>query len=69
MHYCYNLILQKFFYKFRAMKIHNKEVSCGIPALWYNIMTKYMYDRVETRSIVPATIVFPHVPFAIFGPE
>ena len=24
---------------------------------------------VEPRSIVPATIVFPHVLFAIFGPE
>ena len=24
---------------------------------------------VEPRSIVPATIVFLHVPFAIFGPE
>jgi hypothetical protein len=24
---------------------------------------------VEPRSIVPVTIVFPHVPFAIFGPK
>jgi hypothetical protein len=24
---------------------------------------------VEPRSIVPVMIVFPHVPFAIFGPE
>ena len=28
----------------------------------------YIYT-VEPRSIVPATIIFPHVPFAIFGPE
>ena len=26
-------------------------------------------STVEPRSIVPATIVFPHVLFAIFGPE
>jgi len=24
---------------------------------------------VESRSIVPVSIVFPHLPFAIFGPE
>jgi len=28
-----------------------------------------LYYTVEPRSIVPATIVFPHVLFAIFGPE
>jgi len=26
-------------------------------------------DTVEPRSIVPVSIVFPHLPFAIFGPE
>jgi hypothetical protein len=26
-------------------------------------------NRVEPQSIVPATIVFPHLPFAIFGPK
>ena len=31
-------------------------------------MLNYTYT-VEPRSIVPATIVFPHVLFAIFGPE
>jgi hypothetical protein len=30
--------------------------------------TIYIYT-VEPWSIVPVTIVFPHVPFAIFGPE
>ena len=28
-----------------------------------------LYSTVKPRSIVPATIVFPHVLFAIFGPE
>ena len=28
-----------------------------------------LYSTVEPRSIVPVTIVFPHVLFAIFGPE
>ena len=31
--------------------------------------TMTQVGTVEPRSIVPATIVFPHVPFAIFGPE
>ena len=34
------------------------------------LIYKYIYIYiVEPQSIVPATIVFPHVPFAIFGPE
>jgi len=28
-----------------------------------------LHVTVEPRSTVPATIVFPHVLFAIFGPE
>jgi len=34
----YNLILQKFFYMFRPMKIHSQEVNFGVPALWYDVM-------------------------------
>jgi len=28
---------------FRAMKIHHQEVSCRIQALWYNVMSKYIW--------------------------
>jgi hypothetical protein len=36
-----------------------------------NKRTKFLtiHITVEPRSIIPATIVFPHVSFAIFGPE
>jgi len=43
MHSCYNLILQKFFYMFRAMKVHHQEVSCRIQALCPNVMSKYVW--------------------------
>jgi hypothetical protein len=29
----------------------------------------FNWSTVEPRSIVPVSIVFPHIPFAIFGPE
>ena len=32
-------------------------------------LSQQTWGTVEPRSIVPATIVFPHVLFAIFGPE
>ena len=28
---------------FRAMKFHHQEVSCRIEALWYNVMSKYIW--------------------------
>ena len=28
---------------FRAVKVHHQEVSCRIKALWYNIMSKYIW--------------------------
>ena len=33
------------------------------------IVLRGRWNTVESRSIVPAMIVFPHVLFAIFGPE
>jgi hypothetical protein len=39
---------------------------------WSGLKMKNNLEKcyaVEPRSIVPATIVFPHVPFTIFGPE
>jgi len=28
---------------FRAMKVHHQEVSSGIQALWYIVVTKYIW--------------------------
>jgi len=33
----------KVFCMFRVMKVHHQEVSCRIQALWYNVMSKYMW--------------------------
>jgi len=42
MRFYYNLILQKFCYMFRVMKVNHQEVSCRIHALRHNVMPKYV---------------------------
>jgi len=37
------LISQTLFYIPRAMRAHHQEASCRIQALWYNVMSKYIY--------------------------
>jgi hypothetical protein len=37
---------------FRAMKVHHQEVSCTIQALWYNIITKHIYDSMVNHQCV-----------------
>jgi len=48
----------------------NPQHKQGLQTQWDDIHKKktYIYT-VEPRSIVPVSIVFPHLPFAIFGPE
>jgi hypothetical protein len=52
MRYCYILILLNIFYVFRTMKLHHKEVSCRIQALWYNVMSKCVCVCVYIYSIM-----------------
>ena len=43
--------------------------SFQITELRWCLEDKEPCNTVEPRSIVPVSIVFPHLPFAIFGPE
>jgi hypothetical protein len=33
------------------------------------VLSKSIYNTVESQSIVPASFIFPYLPCAIFGPE
>ena len=61
MHFCYNLILQTFFYKFRFMKVNHQEVSCRINAFWYDVMSKYVryYGEYSVYRMEQNTAVEP----------
>jgi hypothetical protein len=49
---CYNLILQNFFYMFRAMKVRHQGISCRIQTLGYNGLSKYIWYRGELSMFV-----------------
>jgi len=40
---CYNSVLQNVCYMFRAMKVHDQEVSFSTQALWHNVTSKYIW--------------------------
>jgi hypothetical protein len=37
---------------FRAMKVHHQSVSCRIQAVWYNVMSKYIWYYGESSVCI-----------------
>ena len=56
----FNLISWKRFHVCRAMKFHYQEVSCRIPALWYNVMSKCIWYYGES-SVCITHYVWPSI--------